>query len=157
MVMRRNAFRRFSPLAMVLICGCATQPEFDRRAAATMPRPATAPPVLSAETVNPGTSPTRRPDLADMVAGVYDGDVISDARGSSQSNVRLTVVKSGPNTVYVTATYPRLPPFSARLTRAMNTIQNVGGPTVFLVDLSKNPPGLDVTVDDASWSGSRSD
>ena len=101
-------------------------------------------------------SPKPRPDLADIAAGVYDGDVISDARGSSRSNVRLTVVKSGPNTVHVTATYPRLPPFSARLTRAMNTIQNVGGPNVFLLDLARNPHGLDVTVDDASWSGSRS-
>lgn len=96
-----------------------------------------------------------RPDLADIAAGSYDGDVISDARGSSRSNVRLTVVKSGPNTVYVTASYPRLPPFSARLTRAMNTIQSTGGPQVFLLDLSKRPLGLDVTVDDASWSGSK--
>jgi hypothetical protein len=96
-----------------------------------------------------------RPDLADVAAGIYDGDVISDARGSSRSNVRLTVVKTGPNTIYVTATYPRLPPFSAKLTRAMNTIQMVGGPSVFLLDLSKNPQGLDVTVDDASWSGVR--
>ncbi len=96
-----------------------------------------------------------RPDLADIAAGIYDGDVISDARGSGRSHVRLTVVKTGPNTIYVTATYPRLPPFSARLTRAMNTIQMVGGPGVFLLNLSKNPQGLDVTVDDASWSGVR--
>lgn len=101
-------------------------------------------------------TPAPRPDLADVAAGVYDGDLISDARGSSQSGVRVTVVKTGPNTVRVTASYPRLPPFSARLTRAMNTIQNVGGPGLFLLDLSKRPYGLDVTVDDASWSGSRS-
>lgn len=101
-------------------------------------------------------SPKPRPDLADLAAGIYDGDVISDARGSSRSNVRLTVVKTGPNMVYVTASYPRLPPFSARLTRAMNTIQKVGGSEVFLLDLSKQPYGLDVTVDDASWSGGRS-
>jgi len=101
--------------------------------------------------------PTKpRPDLADIAAGIYDGDVISDARGSSQSNVRLTVVKTGPNMVHVTSSYPRLPPFSAKLTRAMNTIQKVGGPGVFLLDLSKHPLGLDVTVDDASWSGARS-
>ena len=91
--MRRTAFRRFSPLALLLICGCATQPEFDRRTGAPVGRPATAPYGVPAETSNTGTSPTRRPDLADMVAGVYDGDVISDARGSSRSNVRLTVVK----------------------------------------------------------------
>jgi hypothetical protein len=97
-----------------------------------------------------------RPDLADVAAGVYDGDVISDARGSSRSNVRITVVKTGPNTVSVTASYPRLPPFSARLMRAMNTIQKSGGPGVFLLDLSKHPYRLDVTVDDASWSGARS-
>jgi hypothetical protein len=96
-----------------------------------------------------------RPDLADIAAGVYDGDVISDARGSSRSNVRLTVVKTGPNTVSVSASYPRLPPFAAKLTRAMNTIQKSGGSGVFLLDMSKHPYGLDVTVDDASWSGSK--
>jgi hypothetical protein len=96
-----------------------------------------------------------KPDLADIAAGIYDGDVISDARGSSRSNVRLTVVKTGPNTISVTSSYPRLPPFSTRLTKAMNTIQRAGGPGVFLLDLSKNPQGLDVTVDDASWAGVR--
>jgi hypothetical protein len=97
-----------------------------------------------------------RPDLADIAAGIYDGDVISDARGSSRSNVRLTVIKTGPNIVSITSNYARLPSFSARLTRAMNTIQKVGGPEVFLLDLSKRPVGLDVTVDDASWSGAKS-
>jgi len=97
-----------------------------------------------------------RPDLADIAAGVYDGNVISDARGSSRSNVRMTVTKSGPNMVYVSSNYPRLPAFSARLTRAMNTIQKADGPGVFLLDLSKRPMGLDVTVDDASWSGAKS-
>jgi hypothetical protein len=111
---------------------------------------------LAASTRSPFAQPAKpRPDLADVAAGIYDGDVISDARGSSRSNVRLTVVKTGPNTVSVTTSYPRMPPFSARLTRAMNTIQMVGGPGVFLLDLSKNPQGLDVTVDDASWSGVR--
>jgi hypothetical protein len=97
-----------------------------------------------------------KPDLADIAAGIYDGDLISDARGSSQTGVRLTVVKVGPNTISVTSSYPRLPLFSAKLTRAMNTIQKVGGPGVFLLDLSKNPHGLDVAVDDASWAGVRS-
>jgi hypothetical protein len=97
-----------------------------------------------------------RPDLADIAAGIYDGDVISDARGASRSNVRLTVIKTGPNSVRITSNYGRLPSFSARLMRAMNTIQKVGGPEVFLLDLSKRPVGLDITVDDASWSGAKS-
>jgi hypothetical protein len=94
-------------------------------------------------------------DLADLAAGTYYGNVISDARGSGRSNVRLFVVKTGPNTVRVTSSYSRLPAFSAELTRAMDTIQKADGPGVFLLNLAKQPLGLDVTVDDASWSGVR--
>jgi hypothetical protein len=96
-----------------------------------------------------------RPDLADQAAGSFFGDVISDARGSSRSGVRITVTKIGPNKVKVAADYKRLPPFTATLTRAMHTIQNSDGAAVFLLDLSKSPQGLDLTVDDASWSGTR--
>lgn len=96
-----------------------------------------------------------KPDLADVAQGMYHGDVISDARGSSQSGVMITVTKTGPNTVRVTSDYARLPAFTAKLTRAMHTIQNASGSEVFLLDTSKSPPGLDVTVDDASWSGAK--
>lgn len=97
-----------------------------------------------------------RIDLADTAAGVYLGDVMSDARGSSQSDVTISVDKVGPNTVRVTSDYERLPEFTTRLTRAMQTIQNTGNTPdlqVFLLDLSKNPRSLMITVDDASWAG----
>jgi hypothetical protein len=97
-----------------------------------------------------------RPDLADTAQGVYAGDVISDARGSSQEGVGVTVTKTGPNTVQVVSDYPRVPTRTFKLTRAMQTIQNVGGTEVFLLDLSKSPPRLDLTIDDASWSGEKS-
>ena len=96
-----------------------------------------------------------RADLADLAQGRYSGDVISDARGSSQSGVHLVVTKIGPNQVEISSDYKRLPVFRARLTRAMQTIQNEGGNEVFLLDLARSPHRLDVTVDDASWSGSR--
>lgn len=96
-----------------------------------------------------------RPDLADAAAGTYFGVVISDARGSSRSDVRIMVTKVGPNTVRIASDYPRLPAFTASLTRAMQTIQNVSGVEVFLLDLSKSPPSLHVTVDDASWAGAK--
>lgn len=95
------------------------------------------------------------PDLADTAQGVYAGAVISDARGASQDAVRITVAKTAPNTVQVTSDYPRLPTRTFRLTRAMQTIQNAGGEEVFLVDLAKSPPRLDLTIDEASWSGDR--
>jgi hypothetical protein len=93
------------------------------------------------------------PGLADSAAGVYHGSVISDARGSSRSGVTIIVTKTGPDSVSVSSNYGRLPPFTIRLTRAMNTIQQVGTSVVFLLDLSKG--SLDITDDDASWSGSR--
>jgi pantoate kinase len=102
-----------------------------------------------------GTVKAARADLADMASGTYFGDVISDARGASRSDVRLTVARTGPNQVRVTSDYPRLPAFTARLSREMDTLQNVGGEAVFLLDLSKSPRTLMVTVDDASWAGGK--
>ncbi|HEX4739543.1 MAG TPA: hypothetical protein VH331_18495 [Allosphingosinicella sp.] len=101
------------------------------------------------------TVPVPRHDLADTAQGNYFGDVISDARGSSRSGVRFTVTKIGPNKVRVTSDYARLPAFDTALTRAMSTIQNASGSEVFLLDLSKTPPTLMVTVADASWSGTK--
>ncbi len=92
---------------------------------------------------------------ADIAAGNYFGEIISDTRGSSRSGVRITVTKIGPNRIRISADYPRLPSFEAGLTRAMDTIQNASGDQVFLLDLSNNPPSLHVTVDDASWAGTR--
>jgi hypothetical protein len=96
-----------------------------------------------------------RADLADMAAGQYLGDVISDSRGSSRWAVRIAVTRIGRNRVRVESDYPRLPPFTAALTRALDTLQNGGGEEVFLLDLSKSPRSLMVTVDGASWSGVR--
>ena len=109
----------------------------------------------SALAAPPSKVPVRPADLADQAQGSYFGDVISDARGSSRSDVRITVTRIGPNKVRVAADYARLPAFEARLSRYLQTIQNVGGNQVFLLDLSKTPASLDVTVDDASWSGTR--
>ena len=110
---------------------------------------------LSADARTSHSTPRKPvPDLADAVKGEYYGDIISDSRGSSQSDVTVTVTKAGPNTVTVT-TSERLPTFTVKLTRAMQTIQQARGDNVFLVDQSKSPWSLDVTVDGASWSGTK--
>lgn len=96
----------------------------------------------------------RKPDLADAVAGTYAGDVISDSKGSSRSNVTLTVTRTGPNTVTVTSDYKRLPSITVPLTTAMNTIQQARGDSVFLYDRGKKQ--LDVSFNmEVSWSGFR--
>ena len=85
--------------------------------------------------------------------GTYYGDVISDSRGSSRTGVTITVTKAARGTVIVTSSYARLPTFTVHLTRAMQTIQQVNGDNVFLVNQAKSPWSLDLTVNGASWSG----
>lgn len=103
----------------------------------------------------PAATPARKPDLADAAAGEWYGDVISDARGSSRSGVKIIITRVGPNKIHVESSYKRLPPFDVRLQRVMATVQNVDGSQVFLIENAKSPVTLSITNDDASWSGTR--
>src|SRR3569623_436393 len=117
LLMRMLSFRLVTPLAAALLLAAAAPPA-------------------------PGRTAAARADLAVLAQRSYFDAVISDARGESRSDVRIQVTKIGPNRVRVTSDYPRLPPFTAALGRAMSTIQNVGGGEVFLLDTSKSPPSL---------------
>lgn len=103
----------------------------------------------------PKAAPARQADLADRVAGTYKGDVISDARGSSRNGVTITVTRTGPNRVEVKSDYPRIPTVTIALEKAMDAILAASGPSVFLLDTVRSPERLDLTIDDASWSGNR--
>ncbi|QCB53430.1 hypothetical protein E5675_02540 [Sphingopyxis sp. PAMC25046] len=103
----------------------------------------------------PKAAPTRKADLADRVAGTYKGDVISDARGSSRGDVTITVTRTGPNKVEIRSDYARIPTVTIPLEKAMDTILAASGPSVFLLDTVRSPDRLDLTIDDASWSGAR--
>ncbi len=100
-------------------------------------------------------APARKADLADRVAGTYQGNVASDARGSSRSNVTITVTRTGPNKVEIKSDYPRIPTVTIPLEQAMDAILAASGPSVFLLDTVRSPDRLDLTIDDASWSGMR--
>ena len=103
-----------------------------------------------------GNPPKRKPDLADAAEGKYFGDVISDSKGSSKSNVTLTVERTGVNRVRVTSDYPRLPVVEVALTSAMDKILNQGGATSFLLDRSKGEARLDISfLSEVSWSGTK--
>jgi hypothetical protein len=103
----------------------------------------------------PKTAPARKADLADRVAGTYKGAVVSDARGSSRDDVTITVTRTGPNKVEVKSNYPRIPTVTIALEKAMDAILAASGPSVFLLDTVRSPDRLDLTIDDASWSGAR--
>lgn len=97
----------------------------------------------------------RKADLADRVAGTYKGNVASDARGSSKNNVTIIVTRVGPNKVEIKSDYPRIPTVTIPLEKAMDAILAASGPSVFLLDTVRSPDRLDLTIDDASWSGTR--
>ena len=80
--------------------------------------------------------------LADLVVGTYLGNVIADSKGSSRSDVVLTISKLDRSTVRVTSDYPRLGTIDVTLTRTGNQILNANGDTPFIVDLDRNPPSL---------------
>lgn len=111
------------------------------------------PAAAHAET-KPTTAP-RKADLADRVAGTYKGDIISDARGSSRSGVTITVTRTGPNKVEIKSSHPRIPTVTIPLEQAMDAILAANGPYVFLLDTVRSPDKLDLSIDDASWSGNR--
>lgn len=111
-----------------------------------------APIVASAQ----GNSSTRKPDLADAAEGTYFGDVISDSKGPSKSDVTLTVARIGPNRIRVTSDYPRLPIVEVALSSAMGRILNQGGDTNFLLDRNNGVTKLDVSfLSEVSWSGAK--
>jgi hypothetical protein len=100
--------------------------------------------------------PRRKPDLGDSAEGTYEGDVISDSKGSSKSGVTLTVTRIGKNLVRIASDYPRLPVVDVSLTLAMGKVLQARGDTVFLLDRAHSPAKLDVSFgNEVSWSGFR--
>lgn len=112
-------------------------------------------PIATTQAETPTASPARKADLADRVAGPYNGAVISDARGSSRDNVTITVTRVGANKVEIESAYARIPTVTIALEKAMDAILAASGPYVFLLDTVRSPDRLDLTIDDASWSGTR--
>ncbi len=80
--------------------------------------------------------------LADLVFGTYRGDVIADSKGSSRSDVVLTITKLDRHTVRVTSDYPRMGTVDVTLTRSGNQILNADGDSPFILDLERVPPRL---------------
>ncbi len=94
----------------------------------------------------------RKPDLADLVAGTYSGDIISDARGSSKSGVTITVTRVAKDRVSIACDCARIPKVEIPIERAMDAILASSGPHVFLIETQRNPRRLSLTIDDASLS-----
>jgi hypothetical protein len=97
------------------------------------------------------------PDLAAMLEGVWYGNVISDSRGGSQSDVTVTIRRTSRNTIAITSDYTRLPAVTVRLTRAMQSILAAEGSTVINYDTASEKKELGIVFEGiVAWSGVRS-
>ena len=92
----------------------------------------------------------RKPDLADLVAGTYQGDVTADAKGSSHNGVTVTVTRVGRNLVEVTSDYARLPTVRIRIEMAGGAVVNTSGQNTFLIERDRDPSRLDLSIDGAA-------
>jgi len=81
-------------------------------------------------------------ELAELVIGNYHGDVIADSKGSSRSDIVVTVAKIDRSKVRIASDYQRMGTIEIALTRTGNQIINAGGDTTFMVDLDRSPPTL---------------
>jgi TIR domain len=107
--------------------------------------PERAPPAAQ-PTVSPAEAPAppaaEAPGLADLVVGRYHGDVIADSKGSSRSDITVTITRIDRATVRVSSDYRRIGSVDVNLTRNGNQVFAADGDTPFIVDLDRSPPSL---------------
>jgi hypothetical protein len=112
-------------------------------AVAAMPERA---PPAAQPTAPPTEAPTppaaEAPGLADLVVGRYHGDVIADSKGSSRSDITVTITRIDRATVRVSSDYRRIGAVNVNLTRNGNQVFAADGDTPFIVDLDRSPPSL---------------
>jgi uncharacterized caspase-like protein len=97
------------------------------------------------------------PDLATTLEGVWYGDVTSDSKGSSRSDVMVTIRRTSRNTIAITSDYARLPAVTVTLTRAMQTILAAEGETTINYDPTMDTKELGIVFNgEVAWSGLRS-
>jgi hypothetical protein len=85
-------------------------------------------------------------DPADLVVGSYLGNISSDAKGSSRSDVVVTVTRLDRTKVRVTSDNARIGTFEVDLNRIGDNFFNVGGDSTFIAYTAKNPPQLVLTA-----------
>ena len=95
-------------------------------------------------------------DLADLVAGTYLGNISADSKGSSRSDVFVTITRLDRTKVRVSSDNSRIGTFDVDLTRTGDNLFNVGGDSTFIAYPSKNPPEVVLTArGEVSYGGTR--
>jgi TIR domain len=85
-------------------------------------------------------------DPADLVVGTYLGNISSDSKGSSRSDVLVTVTRLDRTKVRVTSDNARIGTFEVDVNRIGDNLFNVGGDSTFIAYTATNPPQLVLTA-----------
>ena len=83
--------------------------------------------------------------LADKVAGNYLGAVVSDSKGSSRSDIAVTLQPVAANRVRASSGYERIGSVEIELTQIGTQVLSVDGDSTLIVDLAVTPPTLALT------------
>ena len=95
-------------------------------------------------------------ELADLVVGTYLGNINSDSKGSSRSDVFVTVTRIDRARVRVTSDNQRIGTFDVDLTKIGDDLFNVGGASTLIVYPRRNPPELALIArGEVSYGGTR--
>jgi hypothetical protein len=82
------------------------------------------------------------PDLAELIAGTYVGNISSDSKGSSRSDIVITVTRLDRLRVRITSDYHRIGTTDVTLTRIGEKIFAADGDSVLIAEYASNPPNL---------------
>jgi hypothetical protein len=150
---RLSALIAFAAIIGVLGLGTYAIVKWQKSAPTSIPQDQ----VTGTSTPSANKNPTNTiTDPADLVVGTYHGNVISDSKGSSLSDVTLTITKLDKRTVRVTSDYPRMGTVDVALIRIGNKILNGNGNTVLILDLEQHPPRLDYNpYGEVAYAGSK--
>jgi hypothetical protein len=95
----------------------------------------------------PASEQHRPVDLAELVSGTYDGAVVADTRGGSQSGIVITVRRFAKNVVEISCDYKRVPTVRIAITAASDAIIAAHPGDGFLIERAKDPRRLDLSID----------
>jgi hypothetical protein len=85
-------------------------------------------------------------ELANLAVGTYLGNIVSDSKGSSRSDVMVTVTRIGRTKVRVSSDNSRIGTLEIDLTRIGDNLFSASGPSTLIVYPLKNPPELALTA-----------
>jgi hypothetical protein len=95
-------------------------------------------------------------ELADLIVGKYLGNINSDSKGSSRSDVLVTVTRIDRTKVRIISDNQRIGIFEVNLTRIGDNLFNVGGDSTVIAYIKKNPPELALTArGEVSYEGTK--